>query len=70
MKQISSLLSKENPIIKDFTWVIYLVAIATAYFEIFYAWAKVQMQSVFGNVLKEMFSRVAVMILLSLVFLK
>jgi O-antigen/teichoic acid export membrane protein len=69
-EQISSYLSIENPIIKDFTWVIYLVAIATAYFEIFYAWAKVQMQSVFGNILKEMFSRIAVMILLLLVFLK
>ena len=69
-EQISNYLSIKNPIIKDFTWVIYLVAVATAYFEIFYAWAKVQMQSVFGNVLKEMFSRVAVMILLTLVFFK
>lgn len=68
--QISDLLSLENEIIKDFTWVIYLVAIATAYFEVFYAWAKVQMQSVLGNVLKEMFSRVATMILLFLVFLE
>lgn len=69
-EQISNYLSIKNPIIKDFTWVIYLVAVATAYFEIFYAWAKVQMQSVFGNILKEMFSRIAVMILLLLVFFK
>tara|TARA_R110002124_G_scaffold137727_6_gene300720 strand:+ start:692 stop:2152 length:1461 start_codon:yes stop_codon:yes gene_type:complete len=69
-EQISNYLSLENPVIKEFTWVIYLVAIATAYFEIFYAWAKVQMQSVFGNILKEMFSRIAVMILLFLVFFK
>jgi len=69
-EQISNYLSIENEIIKDFTWVIYLVAIATAYFEIFYAWSKVQMQSVFGNVLKEIFSRVATMILLFLVSLK
>mgnify|MGYP005990428039 CR=1 FL=1 len=69
-EQISTYLSLENAIIKEYTWVIYFVAIATAYFEIFYAWAKVQMQSVFGNVLKEMFSRIAVMILLILVFLK
>jgi O-antigen/teichoic acid export membrane protein len=69
-EQISNYLSIKNSIIKDFTWVIYLVAIATAYFEIFYAWAKVQMQSVFGNILKEMFSRIAVMILLTLVYLK
>lgn len=67
-EQISAYLSIKNPIAKDFTWVIYLVAIATAYFEIFYAWAKVQMQSVFGNILREMFSRVATMILLLLVY--
>lgn len=67
-EQISILLSEENPIIKDYTWVIYLVAIATAYFEIFYAWAKVQMQSVYGNVLKEMFSRFMATILLLCVF--
>ena len=69
-EQIGSLLSIKNGVIKEYTWVIYLVAVATAYFEIFYAWAKVQMQSVFGNVLKEMFSRVMVMVLLILVFLK
>ncbi len=67
-EQISTYFSIENPIAKGFTWVVYLVAIATAYFEIFYAWAKVQMQSVFGNILKEMFSRAAVMILLLLVY--
>lgn len=67
-EQISTILSKENPIIKDFTWVIYLIAIATAYFEIFYAWAKVQMQSVIGNIFKEMFSRITVMILLLLIY--
>ncbi len=66
-EEISLHLSEKNRIIKEFTWVIYCVAIATAYFEIFYAWAKVQMQSVFGNILKEMFSRVLVMILLLLV---
>ena len=69
-EQIGNYLSIENAIIKEYTWVIYLVAIATAYFEIFYAWAKVQMQSVFGNILKEMFSRIAAMILLILVFFK
>ncbi|NVK52163.1 MAG: polysaccharide biosynthesis protein [Flavobacteriaceae bacterium] len=69
-EQISTFLSLKNPIIKEFTWVIYLIAVATAYFEIFYSWARVQMQSVFGNVLKEMFSRVVVMLLLALVFLR
>ena len=65
-EEIGLHLSKKNSIIKEFTWIIYVVAIAAAYFEIFYAWAKVQMQSVFGNVLKEMYSRILVMILLLL----
>ncbi|MFC2109921.1 lipopolysaccharide biosynthesis protein [Bacteroidota bacterium] len=68
--EISSYLSIKNPIIKNYTFVIYLVALATAYFEIFYTWAKVQMQSVYGNILKELFSRVASMILLFAVYLK
>ncbi len=65
---ISSYLSIKNPIVKNYTFVIYLVAVATAYFEIFYAWAKVQMQSVYGNLLKELFSRVAATLLLFAVY--
>lgn len=66
--EIASYLSKENAIIKDYTFIIYLVAVATAYFEIFYSWSKVQLKSVFGNILKELYNRVAVMTLLFLVF--
>ena len=61
---ISDLLSQKNPIIKDYVWLIYISAIAFAYFEIFYSWTKVHMQSVFGNFMKEVFHRVGVMILL------
>lgn len=67
-KEIAGYLSKENAIIEDYTYIIYLVAVATAYFEIFYAWSKVQLKSVFGNVLKELYNRIMVMILLFLVF--
>jgi O-antigen/teichoic acid export membrane protein len=69
-EKISQFLSAENAMIKDYTYIIYLVAITTAYFEVFYAWSKVQMQSVFGNAVKELFSRVMIMILLSLVWLE
>ena len=69
-EQISTWLSLENAIVKDYTIIIYIIAILTAYFEIFYAWAKVQFQSVFGNLVKEMFSRVAAMILLGFVYFK
>ena len=69
-EQIGAYLSEENPIIKDYTFIIYLVAITTAYFEIFYAWARVQLKSVFGNLMREMFTRIVVSILLVLVALK
>ena len=43
-EQISSWLSIKNPVVKEYTSIIYIVAILTAYFEIFYAWAKVQLE--------------------------
>ena len=67
-EQISLLLSEKNPVIKDYTYIIYLVAIATAYFEVFYAWSKVQLRSVFGNFIKEMYNRLATMSLLFCVY--
>ncbi|CAM1357864.1 Membrane protein involved in the export of O-antigen and teichoic acid [Tenacibaculum sediminilitoris] len=60
--------SEENLIIESYTIYIYIIAISCAYYEVFYSWAKVQMQSVFGNVLKELYNRVAVMILLFAVY--
>ena len=57
-------LSIQNPIIADYTWVIFVVAVATAYFEVFYAWARVQLQSVLGNVLKEIYPRLFLFLLL------
>lgn len=67
-EDISNQLSIKNPIIKDYTFVIFLIAVATSYFEIFYAWAKVQFQSVFGNILKELWNRIVTMILLFAVY--
>tara|TARA_B100000767_G_scaffold87964_1_gene84488 strand:- start:146 stop:1615 length:1470 start_codon:yes stop_codon:yes gene_type:complete len=66
-EKISIFLSTENTMIKDYTYIIYLVAVATAYFEVFYAWAKVQMQSTFGNAIRELFSRIMILFLLILV---
>ena len=62
----ASFLSKKNDIIKDYLWHTVIVAITLAYFEVFFAWAKVQMQTVFGNFMKEVFHRVGAMILLFL----
>jgi len=69
-EQIRLWLSHENPMIKNYTFIIYFIAILTAYFEVFYAWSKVQLQSVFGNFIKEMFSRIATMVLLILIYYK
>ncbi|MCK0179369.1 polysaccharide biosynthesis C-terminal domain-containing protein [Flavobacteriaceae bacterium S0862] len=61
---ISNFLSETNTIIKDYVWLIYVAAIAFSYFEVFYSWTKVHMNSVFGNFMKEVFHRAGVMILL------
>ncbi|BAO77211.1 polysaccharide biosynthesis protein [Winogradskyella sp. PG-2] len=66
---ITHLLSKENSIIENYVWYIFILAIAMAYFEIFFAWSKVQMQTVFGNLMKEIFHRVCIMVMLFAVYL-
>ena len=63
---IGSFLSRENPIVRDYVWHIFLIGMAMAYFEVFYGWARVHMKSVFGNFMKEVFSRVAVSVMLLL----
>jgi O-antigen/teichoic acid export membrane protein len=65
---VGGLISQENTIVKDYVWHIFLIGMAMAYFEVFYAWSKVQMKSVFGNFMKEVFNRIGVMILLFLVY--
>ena len=45
--------TKKNPVVKDFIWLIPFIGLCMAYFEIFYAWARVHMHSVFGNFVKE-----------------
>lgn len=67
---IAGLLSKKNEIIKDYLWHTVVIAIGLAYFEVFFAWAKVQMQTVVGNFMKEVFHRVGAMVLLFLLHYK
>ncbi len=66
---IAGFLSEKNALIYDYAWHIYLTAIAMAYFEIFFAWSKVQMKTVFGNVMREVFHRLCITILLVCVYL-
>lgn len=66
---ISDLISVKNPIIKKYTFLIFLVSLFMGYFEVFYAWTKVQFQSVFGNFIKEVFVRLMTSFLLIAVYL-
>lgn len=65
---IGNLLSEENPIVKNYLWQMYVIAVAMAYFEIFFAWSKTQLQTVFGNLMREVFHRIGVMLLLFAVY--
>ncbi|WP_027075564.1 lipopolysaccharide biosynthesis protein [Maribacter antarcticus] len=65
---IGTLLSRKNPIVRDYVWHIFLAGMAMAYFEVFYAWARIRMKSVFGNFLKEVFCRLGQSVLLVLLY--
>jgi len=65
---ISDWISRENPIIKPYTSYIFTIAIFMGFFEVFYAFSKVQLKSVFGNFIKEIFHRICIAFLLIAVF--
>ena len=69
-EKIAISLFSKNIQFKHYTYLIFIVAITYAYFEIFYAWARVHLKSVFGNILKELFVRVIVSLLLIAVYFK
>ena len=60
---IGKFLSVQNPIIDSYVWVIFLVAFATSYFEVFYSWAESSLNLYLGT-LKEIFPRLSVFSLL------
>ena len=62
---VSNISSKE-PLLSTYAFVIILIAISTSYFEIFYSWLRVQLVSVFGNLLKEFYPRLLNFLLLTL----
>ncbi|MBO0323358.1 oligosaccharide flippase family protein [Muricauda sp. CAU 1633] len=65
---LGNLVSQENPMVKNYLWYIFFVGLAMAYFEVFYAWCRVHLKSVFGNFMKEVFGRIGVSILLVLLY--
>ncbi|MFD2518822.1 lipopolysaccharide biosynthesis protein [Salinimicrobium flavum] len=62
--------SDGNELVKPYIWMIFVIAVATAYFEIFFSWSKVNYQSVFGNFMKEVFHRVCISALLVSVYFR
>lgn len=62
--QIAYYILKENPTVKPFLWLIPIIGICMGYFEIYYAWVKVHMQSVFGNFISEVLVRFVILLML------
>jgi O-antigen/teichoic acid export membrane protein len=62
--EISHSWIQKNPTLKPFFWLIPIIGLFMAYFELFYAWAKVHMKSVTGNFISEVLVRLIVMALL------
>ncbi|WP_026916320.1 polysaccharide biosynthesis C-terminal domain-containing protein [Christiangramia portivictoriae] len=58
----------ENSLIQPYIWLIFLIAFATAYFEVFFAWSKIYYKSSFGNFMKEVFHRFCISVLLLMVY--
>lgn len=67
---ITDWISQRNIIIKPYSYLIFIIAVFMGYFEVFYAFSKVQLQTVFGNFIKEVFVRISVTFLLLAVYLQ
>lgn len=63
-EQIATVLSRENAIIHDYVWLIPLISLCMGYFEIFYAWVKVHLKSVYGSFIREIMLRVLISVFL------
>ncbi len=66
--EILFFLSKKNLIVKEYIWLVPFTGICMAYFEIFYAWLRVHMHSVFGNFIKEVALRLFSSVLIIAVY--
>src|SRR5690606_13559506 len=61
---IVDVIASKNHVLEPYVWTIFVLAVFMAYFELLYAWAKVHFKSVYGNLLKEVYNRIMVMLLL------
>ena len=62
--QITDFIASENQEMGKYAYLILAVAFSTALFEVFYNWLRIQLYSVFGNLLKEFFPRALIFTLL------
>lgn len=60
----------ENDLVQPYIWLIFLIALATSYFEVFFSWSKIYYKSAFGNLMKEVFHRLCISVLLFAVYLE
>jgi len=67
-EQITEPMLQKNPVLAPFLWLIPVIGILMAYFEIFYAWVKIHMKSVFGNFISEVVVRMTITVLLLAVY--
>ncbi|MEW7278072.1 polysaccharide biosynthesis C-terminal domain-containing protein [Aquimarina sp. 2201CG1-2-11] len=65
---ILEMFSVRNTIVKPYIWTIFIMAYTLSYFEIFFAWSKVKLKSVLGNLMKELFLRICISVLLLLFY--
>lgn len=67
---ISTFIFSDDSPAGDFLFLIFSIAIATAYFEIFYSWLRIQKKTIFGNFMKEVYQRIMITVLLVSYFLE
>ena len=60
----------ENSLVQPYVWLIFVIALATAYFEVFFSWSKIYYKSTFGNLMKEVFHRFCISLLLFAFYFK
>ena len=59
-EDIAGYFATKNPFIYDYFWQIPLIGLFMGYFEIFYAWVKVHLKSVFGTFAREVLLRLLI----------
>ncbi len=62
--------SSKNELIRNYVWQVPVIGFCMGYFELFYAWTKANLKSVFGSFIKEIFLRILITVFLFAVYFK